>query len=175
MENTARDYTEPTHTRAEALPVYLAEPMPGHPLDIRRAAAPEAIPTVVEVRTLDGRTLYHYADAPTSAEAVPAAPAGNAVPAWAKTTALLLVASSTALALAAVALKFFAEAAMTLVAALVLLAKVAVVLAFIVALAAALVSRARRGGTQVAKATATATARGFRAKATATATAVAKR
>ncbi|MFD9819088.1 hypothetical protein [Streptomyces violascens] len=175
MDATARTATaEPTHTRAEAVTVYRPEPMPGHPAEHRPATAPETLPTVVEVRTLDGRTVYHYADLSALAGTAPAtpAPAPAAVPGWAKTTALLLVSASASMVLAAYATQVFANAAAQLAAALLLLAKIAFVLALLVALVAAyVVSKRRGGGAQSATATATATAKGWRAKATATATA----
>ncbi|MEU7153841.1 hypothetical protein AB0B15_38375 [Streptomyces sp. NPDC045456] len=174
MENTPHPYTETTHARAEAVTLYHPEPMHEHPLAPRPAAAPASIPTVVEVRTLDGHTIYRYADVqpPAGTEAPAATPAGNAVPAWAKTTSLLFVSASASLALAALATRWFAEAAASLAASLLLLAKVAIVLAFVVALVAAVIQNGRRrAGKQTATATATATAGLFgRAKATATAT-----
>ncbi|MDO0939265.1 hypothetical protein QQY66_49065 [Streptomyces sp. DG2A-72] len=166
-----------THSYAEAALVHHPEPMSGHPAAYRpivikttAEAVSAPIADVVEVRTLDGRTIYQYAAVPAAEPANPA-PASNAVPAWAKTTALLLVSASASLVMAAYAAKVFAEAATALVAALLLLAKVAVVLAFVFALAVAVVAKRRRGGGQTATATATATAGLFgRAKAVATAT-----
>ena len=165
MENIA-------HTHAEATVVHQPEPIPGHPAETGPLLLADGLPGVVEVRTMDGRTLYRYAAIPTPTGPQDQGPAqaGNAVPAWAKTTALLLASASSAALMAALALKVFAEAAAAFAAALLLLAQVGLVLAVVVALVAAVI-KGRTRGTQRATATATATAGLFgRAKATATAT-----